>query len=181
MSLYISLHLFWKCLWTFLWKTFENMFENMFETCLKNVWKMFDKCLKTFKTFSNTSKNISNCLKNCNIDNWTIYNCFAWELAIEGTTVALGTLREPRKKEKRNVLLLHCEKISTSSRAKRAHGREAPRKTQTRGSERSTENPTGAEFWPKSVPSGRRVLILVILGRLSKEEIKRFSICFSNF
>ena len=85
-------------------------------------------------------------------------------------------------REKRNQLLMHCEKISTfSSRAKRAHGREAPRKTQTRGSERSTENPTGAEFWPKSVPSGRRVLILVILGRLSKEEIKRFSICFSNF
>ena len=45
---------------------------------------------------------------------------------------------------------MHCEKISTfSSRAKRAHGREALRKTLTRGSERSTENPTGAELLAK--------------------------------
>ena len=96
--------------------------------------------------------------------------------------LSLEAPSDNREKIKRNVFILHCEKISTfSSRAKHAHGREAPRKTQTRGSERSTENPTGAEFWPKSVPSGRRVLILVILGRLSKEEIKRFSICFSSF
>ena len=54
---------------------------------------------------------------------------------------------------------MHCEKISTFSwlkfRAKRAHGREALRKTLTRGSERSTENPTGAELMAKN--GSRRV------------------------
>ena len=65
--------------------------------------------------------------------------------------LSLGAPSGNREKKKRNVFILHCEKISTfSSRATRAHGREALRKTLTRGSERSTENPTGAELLAKN-------------------------------
>ena len=163
MSLYISLNLFWKCLWTLCWKILENVFEN---------------CLTIFKTFSKKFQNNLEWLKKSKIDRWGTRH---WNSPLR-ERLSLEAPSDNREKKKRNVFILHCEKISTfSSRAKHAHGREAPRKTQTRGSERSTENPTGAEFWPKSVPSGRRVLIFVILGRLSKEEIERFSICFSNF
>ena len=69
--------------------------------------------------------------------------------------LSLEAPSDNREKKKRNVFILHCEKISTfSSRAKRAHGREALRKTLTRGSERSTENPTGAELLVKKGPVG---------------------------
>ena len=44
--------------------------------------------------------------------------------------LSLEAPSDNREKKKRNVFILHCEKILTlSSRAKHAHGREAPRKT----------------------------------------------------
>ena len=168
---------------------FENVFVHLFEfvlkmslnillknylkTCLKIVWQFSKRFQRSFKTIRNDWKNQR--LTNEQFTAFRRNSPLRERLSLEAPS-------DNREKKKRNVFILHCEKISTfSSRAKRAHGREAPRKTQTRGSERSTENPTGAEFGPKSVPSGRRVLIFVILGKLSKEEIKRFSICFSIF
>ena len=62
--------------------------------------------------------------------------------------------REKIKKKLASYALRENFNIFTL-RAKRAHGREAPRKTLTRGSERSTENPTGAELLAKN--GSRRV------------------------
>ena len=118
---------------------------------------MFENCLTTFKTFSKKFENNSECLKNQRLTN-EVNEQFTIAFRRNSPLRERLSLEAPsdnREKKKRNVFILHCEKISTfSSRAKRAHGREAPRKTLTCGSARSTENPTGAEFLAKKGPVG---------------------------
>ena len=105
------------------------------------------------------------------IEQFTI--AFPQQLAIEGTSAALGILRQPRKKKKETSFFCTARKKSIfSSRAKRAHGREAPRKTLTRGSERSTENPTGAELLVKKGPVGSPSCTFGHFGQAFRKRLK---------